>query len=232
MKNVLTLLLISFITLSVSGQKTEALKKLKVEYAFAPLPYAYDALQKSIDKETMEIHYDRHHRAYFNNFVKSISGTEMEYITMEKLFAEMSKYPAAVRNNGGGYFNHTMFWNMMSPDGGGIPEGELAAAITRSFGSFDEFKKEFEKAGATRFGSGWVWLSLNDQGKLFISSTPNQDNPLMDVAEQRGKPILAVDVWEHAYYLRYQNKRASYLSAFWEVANWKEIARRYNEALN
>jgi len=199
----------------------------KVIHIFEPLPYAYDALEKSIDKETMEIHYDRHHRAYFTNFLKSIEGTEMEYLTVSQLFAEMSKYPVGVRNNAGGYFNHTFFWHSMSPTGGGAPTGALLEAINQSFGSFDTFKKLFEKAAATRFGSGWAWLCADAAGKLFVSSTPNQDNPLMDIAEQKGTPILALDVWEHAYYLRYQNKRASYISAFWDVANWAEAETRF-----
>jgi Fe-Mn family superoxide dismutase len=202
----------------------------KVNHSFAPLPYAYDALEKSIDKETMEIHYDRHHRTYYNNFLKSIEGTEMEYLTLNQLFSEMSKFPVAVRNNAGGYFNHTFFWNSLSPAGGGIPTGKLAEAINASFGSFDEFKKQFEKAATTRFGSGWAWLSVDNTGKLFISSTPNQDNPLMDITEQRGVPVLALDVWEHAYYLRYQNKRAAYITSFWEIANWAEAGTRFENA--
>jgi superoxide dismutase, Fe-Mn family len=205
-------------------------KRVKTEFIFEALPYAYDALEKAIDKETMEIHYDRHHRAYFNNFVKAIPGTEMEYLSLEEIFADMSKYPVAIRNNGGGHYNHNLFWSVMSPEGGGKPQNELGAAIENAFGSFDEFQKLFEQAGATRFGSGWAWLSLNENGKLFISSTPNQDNPLMDVVEQRGTPILGLDVWEHAYYLRYQNKRAGYMSAFWEVVNWNEVERRFTEA--
>jgi Fe-Mn family superoxide dismutase len=199
----------------------------KVIHTFAPLPYAYDALEKSIDKQTMEIHYDRHHRAYYNNFLKAIEGTEMEYFTINQLFSEMSKYPVGVRNNGGGYFNHEFFWNSMSPNGGGLPSGKLAEAINVTFGSFDEFKKQFEKAATTRFGSGWAWLNADGNGKLFISSTPNQDNPLMDIADLKGTPLLALDVWEHAYYLRYQNKRADYIKAFWEIVNWEEVNSRY-----
>jgi len=194
---------------------------------FDPLPYAYDALEPSIDAKTMEIHYDRHHRAYFNNFVKAVKDTEMEGMTLEAIFARMSEFPVSVRNNGGGHYNHTLFWNIMSPDGGGAPQGKLADAINKTFGSFDDFKKQFEQAGATRFGSGWAWLSVDAQGKLFISSTPNQDNPLMDVVEQRGTPILGLDVWEHAYYLKYQNMRGSYMSAFWDVVNWTEVGKRY-----
>lgn len=205
--------------------------KTKTVFTFEPLPYAYDALEKSIDKETMEIHYDRHHRAYYNNFVKAIAGTELEYMTMEEIFTNMSKFPVGVRNNGGGYYNHAMFWKNLSPDGG-QPEGVLEKAIVKTFGSLEDFKKQFEQAGATRFGSGWAWLSVNAKGELFISSTANQDNPLMDVVAERGTPILCLDVWEHAYYLRYQNKRGSYMNAFWDVVNWPEVSERYQMAVN
>lgn len=213
----------------VAGQPVE---KAKVVHQFAPLPYAFDALEKAIDAKTMEIHYDRHHRAYFNNFIKAIQGTEMEFLTLEQLFANMSKFPVVVRNNGGGHYNHELFWNIMSPDGGGEPQGKLAQTIRAQFGSFDDFKKQFEQAGAQRFGSGWVWLSVGEDKKLFISSTPNQDNPLMDVADKRGIPILGMDVWEHAYYLRYQNQRGSYMSAFWSVVNWKSVEKLFEEAMS
>jgi Fe-Mn family superoxide dismutase len=203
----------------------------KIVHHFAPLPYAYDALEKAIDAKTMEIHYDRHHRAYFNNFIRAIQGTEMEYMTLEEIFANMSKFPVVVRNNGGGHYNHELFWNILSPDGGGEPQGKLFEAINAQFGSFDAFKKQFEQAGSQRFGSGWVWLSLGPDKKLFISSTPNQDNPLMDVVEQRGVPILGLDVWEHAYYLRYQNQRGSYMSAFWNLVDWKTVGNYYEQAL-
>lgn len=178
----------------------------------------------------MEIHYSKHHRAYYDNFLKAIAGTDIEYMRLDDIMAHISNYPAAVRNNAGGYFNHSLFWSVMSPDGG-KPEGALLQALNESFGSLEAFKKQFELAAATRFGSGWAWLSVDAGGKLFISSTPNQDNPLMDVVNEKGTPILALDVWEHAYYLRYQNKRASYISAFWDVVNWKEVAHRYAEAL-
>lgn len=204
----------------------------KVVHQFAPLPYAYDALEKAIDAKTMEIHYDRHHRAYFNNFIRAIQGTEMEYLTLEEIFANMSKFPMVVRNNGGGHYNHELFWNIMSPDGAGKPEGKLMQAINEQFGSFEDFKKLFEQAGAQRFGSGWAWLSVGSDKKLFISSTPNQDNPLMDVVEQRGIPIMGLDVWEHAYYLRYQNQRGGYMTAFWNVVNWKAIEKLYDQAIN
>ncbi len=200
----------------------------RVTYTFDPLPYAYDALEHAIDAQTMEIHYDRHHRAYFNNFVNAVKDSEIDGLSLEAIFARMSTLPAAVRNNGGGHYNHTLFWNIMSPEGGGEPEGKLSEAINTTFGSFDEFKKKFEAAGATQFGSGWAWLSVDASGNLFVSSTANQDNPLMDVVEERGTPILGLDVWEHAYYLKYQNRRAAYMGAFWDVVDWNEVGRRYD----
>ncbi|MDY0240472.1 MAG: superoxide dismutase, partial [Bacteroidales bacterium] len=183
------------------------------------------------DATTMEIHYSRHHRAYYNNFLNAVKGTEMEKMAIEDIFANISTYPQAVRNNGGGYYNHTLFWANMSPETGQKPSGKLEKAIQKTFGSVDAFKEVFAKAGATRFGSGWAWLSLDHEGNLFVSSTPNQDNPLMNVAEQKGFPLLAMDVWEHAYYLKYQNKRADYIEAFWNVINWKEVENRYEKAL-
>ena len=208
---------------TASGQGAPAL-------VFEPLPYAYDALEPYIDAQTMEIHYSRHHQAYFNNLTKAVAGTEMEGQSLEALFAKMSQLPVAVRNNGGGHWNHALFWKSLSPQGGGQPGGELLAAIEKAFGSFDEFKKQFDAAAVGRFGSGWAWLSVGADGKLFISSTPNQDNPLMDVAEKRGAPLLGLDVWEHAYYLKYQNKRADYVAAFWNVVNWPEVAVRFAAA--
>ena len=208
---------------TASGQGAPAL-------VFEPLPYAYDALEPYIDAQTMEIHYSRHHQAYFNNLTKAVAGTEMEGQPLETLFAKMSQLPVAVRNNGGGHWNHALFWKSLSPQGGGQPDGDLLAAIEKAFGSFDEFKKQFDAAAVGRFGSGWAWLGVGADGKLFISSTPNQDNPLMDVAEKRGAPLLGLDVWEHAYYLKYQNKRADYIAAFWNVVNWPEVAARYAAA--
>lgn len=208
---------------TASGQGAPAL-------VFEPLPYATDALEPYIDAQTMEIHYSRHHQAYFNNLVKAVTGTELEGQSLEALFAKMSQLPVAVRNNGGGHWNHALFWKSLSPQGGGMPDGELLAAIEQAFGSFDEFKKQFDAAAVGRFGSGWAWLGVGADGKLFISSTPNQDNPLMDVAEKRGAPLLGLDVWEHAYYLKYQNKRADYIAAFWNVVNWPEVAARYAAA--
>jgi Fe-Mn family superoxide dismutase len=195
------------------------------------LPYAHNALEPHVDTATMEIHHGKHHAAYVNNLNAAITGTEHEGKSLEVLMANISKLPAAVRNNGGGHYNHSLFWTVMSPSGGGEPSGDLAAAITSAFGSFTAFKEEFAKAGATRFGSGWAWLCV-ENGKLKVCSTPNQDNPLMDVVTDcSGMPILGLDVWEHAYYLNYQNRRPDYISAFWNVVNWSEVARRYAAAL-
>ncbi len=193
------------------------------------LPYATDALEPHIDKMTMEIHHGKHHQAYVDNVNKALAGTEGEGQNIEDLMKNISKYPMAVRNNGGGHFNHSLFWTIMSPNGGGNPSGDLARAIDEAFGSFDEFKKKFSEAGATRFGSGWAWLTVSD-GKLQVSSTPNQDNPLMDIAETKGTPILGMDVWEHAYYLKYQNKRPDYIAAFWNVIDWNAVAARFAKA--
>lgn len=194
------------------------------------LPYASDALEPHIDKATMEIHHGKHHQAYVDNLNKALAGGEAENVKIEDIMSNVSKHPMAVRNNGGGHYNHTLFWSIMSPNGGGTPSGDLANAINEAFGSFDEFKKKFAEAGATRFGSGWAWLTVGADGKLQVSSTPNQDNPLMDVAEVKGTPILGMDVWEHAYYLKYQNKRPDYIAAFWNVVNWDAVADRYAKA--
>jgi len=201
------------------------------KFEFQPLPYSYDALEPYIDKQTVEIHYSKHHKAYYDNFINAIKGTDMESMDIIDIFRNISKYPMAARNNGGGYFNHTFYWEGMKAHGGGLPTGKLSDSITVSFGSFDEFKKQFSDAGKTRFGSGWAWLCLDDNGKLFICSTPNQDNPVMDIAEKNGIPLLVMDVWEHAYYLKYQNKRPDYIDAFWNVVNWEEVTRRYETAL-
>ena len=200
-------------------------------HKFAPLPYAYDALEPYIDKMTMEIHYDRHHRAYYNNFAAAIKGTDLEQTPMVAIFTNISTQPAAIKNNAGGYWNHEMFWNCMKPNGGGVPLGKLGDAINATFGSFDNFRKQFAEAGVKRFGSGWVWLVVGADGKLFINSTANQDNPYMNTEEKRGTPIFCLDVWEHAYYLKYQNKRADYITAFWNVANWDFVQKLYAEAL-
>lgn len=222
----LSFTLIFLFSLSVSAQ---SMKAKKVNHEFPELPYAYDALEKAIDSETMNIHYNKHFRGYYDKFLKAIEGTPMEMMTMEEIFTNVSKYDAAVRNNAGGFYNHAMFWTIMSPDGGGKPSPKLEAAINKAFGSFDKFKTEFEAAAASQFGSGWAWLSKDSQGNLFVSSTPNQDNPLMDAVEKQGHPILALDVWEHAYYLRYQNKRTSYIGNFWEVVNWTEVEKRFDK---
>lgn len=198
-----------------------------MSFNFPPLPYAFDALMPAIDAQTMEIHYGRHHKAYFDNFVAAIGETDL---SLEAILKQISQYPAAVRNNGGGLFNHTLFWNVMSPQGGGEPSGDLAKAIQEHFGDIENFKNQFKDAGIKQFGSGWVWLIVQ-KGQLKICSTPNQDNPLMDVVAEQGYPILACDVWEHAYYLHYQNKRADYLSAWWQVVNWSYVEHLYAQAL-
>lgn len=194
------------------------------------LPYATNALEPNIDTKTMEIHHGKHHNAYVTNLNNAIAGTDAEGKSLDDLMASISGASAAVRNNGGGHYNHSLFWTVMSPNGGGKPSGELASAIDSTFGSFDAFKEAFAKAAATRFGSGWAWLCVGSDGKLFVSSTPNQDNPAMDIAEQPGRPILGLDVWEHAYYLNYQNRRPDYIAAFWNVVNWSEVAKRFATA--
>ncbi|UGS20957.1 superoxide dismutase [Flavobacterium cyclinae] len=193
------------------------------------LPYAYDALEPHIDARTMEIHHSKHHNAYVTNLNAAIAGTDLDGKSIEDLMKNLDMNNMAVRNNGGGHYNHTMFWEIMSPNGGGLPTGDLAAAIDATFGSFDAFKAEFAKAGATRFGSGWAWLCVKD-GKLEVCSTPNQDNPLMPGVACGGQPILGMDVWEHAYYLNYQNRRPDYIEAFFNVINWAEVAKRFASA--
>lgn len=190
------------------------------------LPYAFNALEPHIDARTMEIHHGKHHNAYVTNLNNAIAGTDAENLSIEDICKSVSKYPVAVRNNGGGHFNHSLFWTILGPKAGGKPSGELGKAIDGAFGNFDEFKTKFSAAAAGRFGSGWAWLVVDGSGKLAITSTPNQDNPLMDVAEVKGKPILGLDVWEHAYYLNYQNRRPDYIAAFWNVVNWSEVSAR------
>ena len=196
------------------------------------LPYAFDALEPNIDARTMEIHHGKHHAAYTNNLNAALAGTPAADLTIEAILANISQYPVGVRNNGGGFYNHNLFWEVMSPNGGGTPADSLsiAAAIKDTFGTFDDFKTAFSNAAATRFGSGWAWLSVDAAGKLFISSTPNQDNPLMDIAEQKGTPVLGLDVWEHAYYLNYQNRRPDYIGSFFNVINWEEVNRHFEAA--
>lgn len=198
-------------------------------FTLAPLPYAYDALEPHIDTQTMQIHHDKHHQAYVDNLNKAIAGTDNENKSLEELVKHAGSISPAVRNNGGGHWNHAFFWDSLAANAGGAPRGKLADAITAAFGSFDAFKEKFNNAGMTRFGSGWAWLIVKD-GKLEVSSTPNQDNPLMEIADVKGTPILGADVWEHAYYLKYQNKRADYLHAFWNVVNWNKIAERFEAA--
>lgn len=194
------------------------------------LPYSYDSLEPYIDAATMEIHHSKHHAGYVNNLNNAVAGTELEEKSLEELIANAGKVSAAVRNNSGGHFNHSLFWSIMEKDKGGNPSGKLGDAINSTFGSFDNFKNDFSKAAATRFGSGWAWLSVTE-GKLAISSTPNQDNPLMDVVETKGTPVLGLDVWEHAYYLKYQNRRPEYIENFFNVIDWDAVAKRYKNAL-
>ena len=198
-----------------------------MSFTLPALPYAHDALEPHIDTLTMQIHHGKHHQAYVDNLNKAIAGTPNEGKSLEDLVENAGSISPAVRNNGGGHWNHTFFWNSLAPNAGGAPSGKLADAINEAFGSFDAFKEKFANAGMTRFGSGWAWLIVKKDGKLDICSTANQDNPLMDVADVKGVPILGVDVWEHAYYLKYQNKRADYLAAFWNVVNWNKVAERY-----
>jgi Fe-Mn family superoxide dismutase len=198
-------------------------------FTLPPLPYAFNALEPHIDAQTMQIHHDKHHQAYVDNLNKAIAGTENEKKSLEELVAGAGKISPAVRNNGGGHWNHSFFWEILGPNGGGQPSGKLADAINQTFGSFDVLKEKVNAAGATRFGSGWAWLIVKD-GKLEVSSTPNQDNPLMDVAEVKGKPILGIDVWEHAYYLKYQNRRPEYLTNIWNAINWNKVAEHFDKA--
>ncbi|HLG02929.1 MAG TPA: superoxide dismutase [Bacteroidia bacterium] len=197
-------------------------------YELPKLPYAYDALEPHIDARTMEIHHTKHHQAYVTNVNNAIKDTDGDKLSIEDLCRNISKYPVAVRNNGGGHYNHSLFWKILKPNGGGAPAGDVASGIDSAFGSFDNFKTQFANAATTRFGSGWAWLIVGSDKKFAICSTPNQDNPLMDIAETKGTPILGLDVWEHAYYLNYQNRRPDYISAFWNIINWDEVASRLN----
>ena len=204
-------------------------------YQVPALPYAEDALEPHIDARTMQIHHDKHHGAYVSKVNEALAGTEWADTPIEQVLRDLDKLPAdkktAVRNNGGGHYNHSLFWTLMSPDGGGKPDGDLAAAIDKAFGSFDAFKEKFANAGATRFGSGWAWLGVKSDGSLCVCSTPNQDSPIMKgVVDCPCEPILGLDVWEHAYYLNYQNKRPDYIAAFWNVVNWPQVAENYAKA--
>lgn len=194
------------------------------------LPYAKDALEPHIDARTMEIHHDKHHAGYTKKLNNAIEGTDLENKSIEEILANVSKHSSAVRNNGGGFYNHSLFWTIMSPKGGGEPKGDLADDIKKYFGSYKEFKEALTNAGTSQFGSGWAWLVVDSSNRLVVVNTPNQDNPIMDATNVKGTPILGVDVWEHAYYLKYQNERGSYLDAFFNVINWDEVNRRYKEA--
>lgn len=231
MRKLMMILAIAALPFSGFSQKNNNKKDIAMttinKLEFHNLPYAYDALEPFIDKMTMEIHHSKHHKAYYDNMMNAVKGTDMESKTLEEVFSNVSKYPAAVRNNGGGYYNHNLYWEVMKVNGG-KPSAKLEAAIVKTFGSMDELKKQFTDAGKTRFGSGWAWLSVDKDGKLFVSSTPNQDNPLMDVADKKGTPILGMDVWEHAYYLKFQNKRPDYTEAFWSVINWEAVSKKYD----
>jgi len=227
----LTFMIISGLILAekVNNKNKCNMKEFKTT-EFPALPYSYDALEPYIDARTMEIHYDKHHRAYFNNFINAIKGTSLENTPIDKIFSEVSKAGDAVRNNGGGFYNHVIFWQNLGK-GNTKPSEELMEAINKTFGSFEEFKETFSNAAKTRFGSGWAWLYLTSDKKLAVGSTPNQDNPLMDVSPFKGTPLLTIDVWEHAYYLKYQNRRPEYVEAFWNVVNWDEVNRRYADAI-
>jgi Fe-Mn family superoxide dismutase len=199
------------------------------KFSFPDLPYDFNALEPYIDARTMEIHYTKHHKAYFDKFVAATDGNALADMELKEIFKDISNQSAAVRNNGGGFFNHTLFWNIMSANGGN-PSGDIAQEINKMFGSFEAFQKEFNDAAANRFGSGWAWLIVNSDGKLEVCSTPNQDNPLMDVSDSKGTPILGLDVWEHAYYLKYQNRRPEYIDAFWNVVDWEAVNNNFKNA--
>ncbi len=201
-----------------------AIKDLK----FAPLGYDYNTLEPYFDAQTMELHYSKHHQTYFNNLVKSAHENEVAGLSLEELLGKIEHFPAFLRNNAGGHYNHELFWRLLQLNGGSEPVGNLAVAIRDTFGSYKAFREQFSTAATTRFGSGWAWLSLGDDGKLFISSTPNQDNPLMNHIMQKGKPVIGLDVWEHAYYLKYQNRRPEYIESFWSVVNWGEAEKIFN----
>ena len=214
------------LVMAKTGFKAMAIDQVEAQFTLPSLPYKFDAYEPYIDALTMQIHHDKHHQAYVTKLNEAMSAINKK-ATLEELFKDISNYPMAVRNNGGGHYNHSLFWKLLSPKGGGSPTGKVAEAINSSFGSFEEFKKKFTEAGMKRFGSGWAWLVKQEDGKFAIGSTSNQDNPLMTtIADIKGQPILALDVWEHAYYLKYQNKRADYIDAFWNLVNWEEVAKK------
>eukprot|EP01132_Coremiostelium_polycephalum_P000262 gene262-345_t len=199
-------------------------------FTLPPLPYSPEALEPYIDATTMKVHHGKHHQTYLDKLNAAITGTDLADVAITDILKQVSKYSLVIRNNGGGYYNHNLFWPMLSPQGGGNPKGAIAAAIEETFGGFDQFKEAFTHAAINQFGSGWAWLCKGQDGKLFICATPNQDNPIMDVVQERGIPVLGLDVWEHAYYLNYQNRRAAYVEAFWNVVNWEEVNKRLQTA--
>lgn len=217
------------VTKNISSTKSRSVNSMS-KFELPELPYGFDALEPHIDARTMEIHHGKHHAGYVSKLNGAVEGTDLEGKPLEELLKDVSKHPVAVRNNGGGHYNHSLFWTVMGPNKGGKPTGDLAEAINKEFGSFDKFKETFSNAAATRFGSGWAWLVVKEDGSIAVTSTPNQDNPLMDVADVKGTPILGIDVWEHAYYLNYQNRRPDYIAAFWNVINWDQVAKNYTDA--
>lgn len=224
----LLFLLINSPIISFSNQPLLQLPKNEKGYELPALNYNYDALEPFFDSKTMEIHYSKHHQAYINNLNKAIQGTNAENLPLENILQNISKYSTTIRNNGGGHWNHAFFWKILKINNGTLPKGKLKMQIEKDFGSFDNFKSEFSKAAMSRFGSGWAWLIISD-GKLKVTSTPNQDNPLMDIAEIKGIPLIGLDVWEHAYYLKYQNRRNEYVENFWNVVNWDYVEQLYNQ---
>lgn len=220
-------------SMSVFINKTTERKKVvqMSKHTLPDLPYAFNALEPYIDAQTMEIHHDKHHGTYVTKLNDAIAGTDMEKMSLDELLKFVTNHPASVRNNGGGHYNHSMFWQIMKPNGGGKPEGSLLNSIESNFGSFEDFKKKFSEAALNRFGSGWAWLVVQQDKKLAIGSTANQDNPIMDISDVKGTPIFGLDVWEHAYYLKYQNKRAEYIDNFWNVVNWQEVQNRFQKVM-
>ncbi len=222
---ILSAFLMSNLLMGQSNQLNVNINKL----SFYTLPYSSESLESVIDKQTLDIHYSKHHKGYFDNFIKAVSGTDLTEKSMRDVFSNVSKYSDIIRNNAGGYYNHIIYWEILKPGNRDAISDKLKQAIYRDFGSMDELKKQLFDASIKRFGSGWAWLSVNPEGKLFVSSTPNQDNPLMDVTAQRGFPILGIDVWEHAYYLKYQNRRAEYVSLIWSAINWSVVSDMYDK---
>ncbi|MGM0613628.1 MAG: superoxide dismutase [Bacteroidota bacterium] len=202
------------------------------DYAFGSLPYQFDDLEPYIDHKTMRLHYGKHHKGYYKKFLNAIKNSDAQGKSIIEILKNVSQYSNGVRNNGGGYYNHWLFWHSLTPETGQQPGEELSSAIEKAFGSFEEFKETFSNAAASQFGSGWAWLIVDDEGNLLVTSTSNQDNPIMDVVETNGMPILALDVWEHAYYLKYNNKRTKYIENFWKLVDWENVDQRYKEAVN